>query len=489
MNFLEKIAQNFIRYREQPAFVIDGESYTYEAFSRMTGGIIKRLEEEGFKQGDRALVVLNDDVQTYAAIFAVWFAGGTMVPVNPTHPGSRNLSVIRQVRPAYVLSHHASHAGWAAHFISLAGIKPAPVPEEFPFFEEDLLYILFTSGSTGVPKGVMITRDNMQHYLDNHRRLLPGLRPGMRYLQMLELTFDGSLQTYLMPLVEGGTVYHVDSGKVKYLEALRLMKEYGIEYVKTNNSTLFFLRPFFDRISLPELKYCLFSGEGLQEHLIREWMRKLPHVRNFNVYGPTECTVNTLAYPIRDEADLERNYHGIIAIGTPFGENRVRICHPDGSPVETGETGEICLAGGQVSPGYWEDAEKTAAAFVTIDGERYYRTGDYGFTGPEGIVYFAGRRDNQVKFKGYRIELQELESHAVRYYSGCRYVAVITGGEVQQLVLAAEGEVDVVGLTAFLRNALPAYMVPDRVEVVDAFPLTANGKIDKNRLREMITRQ
>jgi acyl-coenzyme A synthetase/AMP-(fatty) acid ligase len=234
-----------------------------------------------------------------------------------------------------------------------------------------------------------------------------GLQKGDRYLHMFELSFDLSVVSYVLPLQHYGTIYTVSDQNIKYLEIYRLLEEYKLNYAIIVPSVLAMLRPYFEDIDLPELRNVALSGEAVPLKLTEEFQQCCPNAQFHNYYGPTECTIFCTSYKIpRNEIP---SLIGIVSIGKATLNQVSKLIREDGSEAANGEKAELYLGGSQVSVGYVKNAEMNLASFLTIDGVNFYKTGDLVIQKNDGLLYYLGRKDQQVKIQGYRIELMEVE--------------------------------------------------------------------------------
>jgi amino acid adenylation domain-containing protein len=482
---LESFRRACVTHADRPALVIAGRSHSYRELAGHVAGIAQLLEA-----GDNVGILASDDVETYAAVFAVWLSGRAMVPLSPTHPAERNAGILVQAGVSVVLgSRDQAFATLAprttARFIVTRGARDdgAPLPSG-PITPDTVAYILFTSGSTGDPKGVPITHAALDAFVAAFDALALGIDENDRVLQMFELTFDLSLMSYCVPLMRGAAVHTVPPDGIKHLDVYRVLAEARITCALMVPSILAHLRPYFDEIVLPELRASLFCGEALPGHLVRGWSACAGNARLLNVYGPTEATIFCLAYECVRGA-RHKTSNGIVSIGRAMHGVDIAIVDEQGKPVAAGAQGELCLAGAQVTHGYWRDPAKTARAFFTRDGRRFYRTGDLCSSDGDGDVRYHGRIDHQVKVQGYRVELAEIEHHA-RELGGREHLAAVAvaddaGNNVIHLfVEKLHG--DPAALASGLATRLPPYMLPARIIGIDVLPLNANGKIDRPAL-------
>jgi D-alanine--poly(phosphoribitol) ligase subunit 1 len=498
-DFLERIAQNLLEKRERRAFYIGGTGYTYGELASAIAEIQSALKAEKVGNGHVG-VYLADDIHTYASILALWMSGRAFVPVNPLFPAARNRKIMEQLGLRWVLHSREMDPGvmipgCRALHTGAIDLKSDRKPVLDKYTRERDAYVLFTSGSTGNPKGVRISFQNLYAFVrDFINYPAYSFTPEDRFLQIYDLSFDGSVPCYTVPLAIGASVHTVPPDGIKYLAAYKLIHEQRLTFVKMPPSTLSYLRPYFSSIRLPVVKYCLLGGEALPTLLAGEWEPCVPNALIQNVYGPTEATVNCLIYDWNGPGSQRKELNGIASIGKVFGTNRALVISENGALAKPGETGELLVAGDQVSPGYWKDEKLNEKAYVQLDMEgetlRFYRTGDVVTVDGDGDVMFIGRNDEQVQVRGYRVELGEIESLARAFLDGKNVMAIGRDqgmGEMKIFLAVESVEVDPLPLRGHLQEHLPSYMIPDRILCIPHFPRLVSGKLDRKALSEMIS--
>ena len=353
-------------------------------------------------------------------------------------------------------------------------------------------YIIFTSGSTGEPKGVPISRKNLNAFYRAYSALGWELDENDRMLQMFELTFDVSVVSCLYPLTLGACVYAVPQKGMKYLNVLDIMERHRLTFAAVAPSVLRLSRPYFGEISFPDLRYLVVTAEATDVNLLDEFRPCIPNVMVINLYGPTEATIYCTSYVV--PAEGAKHHNGMAAIGKPFQGMDYLIASPSGKQLPAGETGELWIAGPQLMSGYWCAPEKTAECFVRdSSGKLYYRTGDLCLADADGDIVYCGRMDTQVKIQGFRIELGEIEHHVRAFYRHTCNALVLPShtpdGNCELHLVIEKNAEDTEKLERYMLSRLPSYMVPRHIHFIPCFPQNNSNKIDRNQLLKCITQK
>ncbi|WP_299252459.1 AMP-binding protein [uncultured Aquimarina sp.] len=493
MEFVKRLQESIEKHSDYNVLCINSTFYTYKEFakeiSKIRTTIVNTIEDSEKLIG----LVTNDDLQTYASIVALWLEGKAYVPVNPEVPFERNAKVFELTETKYVIDSSERSIYIDCKVIAskeLLNTEINLVPKEFS--GDQLAYILFTSGTTGLPKGVPITFDNVQALvgaIDAEPTF--NLEPYDRCLQMFELTFDFSVVTYLFPLLSGSCMYTIPKKAIKYFYIFKLIKEQKLTVLTMVPSIINYLRPYFSEINAPDLRYCSFGGGALHSEIAKEWSDCLPNCKIFNYYGPTEFTVYSGFYPYQKETDT-KSHNGIIAIGAPQKDTLYLIVNEKNEEVGIGQTGELCLGGPQITPGYWKNEERNIQSFFTREENdktvRYYKTGDLCLKDEEGDFLYVSRADFQVKIRGYRVELAEIEFHAKsKSDKKVNMVALDITNNLgnAELGLAIESEpFDTKEIFDYFKTKMPDYMIPGHVRFIKEFPHSINGKVNRKKLKE-----
>jgi amino acid adenylation domain-containing protein len=357
--------------------------------------------------------------------------------------------------------------------------------------ESDLAYVIFTSGSTGIPKGVCISRGNVASFIEAFWKTGISVSNHDRCLQCFDMTFDVSVQSYLVALTRGASLYTVPYGVVKYIYVASLIQEYKITFCALAPSMLSYLRPYFGEFDAKSLRTCILTAEACPIDLMEAWSQCAVNAELYDFYGPTEATVYCTYYHFNRDGQ-NHSLNGVVSIGKPLDGMDAVILDEEDKALEMMQKGELCVAGPQLSHGYWNDESKNKASFFLreVNGEkvRFYHTGDLCYCDISGNIMYSGRIDQQAKIQGYRVELSEIEHHARSFYGGtCRVVAIAYQNEssLTEIGLFVESaETEDKALLSYLRTKMPPYMIPTRVLFVPDFPLNRSDKVDRNKLKE-----
>lgn len=509
------------------AVALGDERLTYGQLEDSSNRLARCLLESGCDRGDRVCVLMPKSPVAIMAIVAIYKAGGIYVPLDPASPAPRLAKIIGSCQPRWILAAGAVsgllddladddrwspsiRVGWLepdrvqgerfrAEFSTrdLAAYSGSPV--DVSAARDDPAHLLYTSGSTGVPKGVIITHGNVLsfiewavQYFDIHPSdRISGHSPLHFDLSVLDIfgTFAAGAELHLVP----PEVNVLPNKLADFIRATALTQWFSVPSV-LNHMAKFDVVRFDD---FPTLRRLLWCGEVFPTPALIHWMRRLPHVRFTNLYGPTETTIASSYYTLPACPEDEG---APIPIGRPCAGETLFVLDEHLRPVPPGEVGDLYIGGVGLSPGYWRDPEKTRAAFLpdphsSHAADRIYKTGDLARVGEDGLVYFLGRDDSQIKSRGYRIELGEIEAglHALGILQEAAVIAVPTTGFEGASICCAYvplrgRSLPPTEVRSDLSRFLPAYMLPSRWMALDELPKTANGKIDRGRLKEMFHR-
>ena len=479
------------RHAGRPAVWVGGNTLSYGDLALHGDAVILQSAVE---QSGVIMIATERKFPFFCTAFGCLSNGITYVPINPKWPATRILQIAEVVTPdAILFDSITAHTPTATELVRL---NRAPVFEVTissamkmrqlcdgaerslrTFQAADYAYIMFTSGSTGVPKGVPITTLNLSSYVAAMSKIL-SLTSEDRVLQTVETTFDLSVHDMMLSWTAGAMLAIVPEGNAPF--GPRFVRQLGITSwlcvpsagAQAKNHGL--LRPD----SMPSLRTSLFCGEALPAALARTWLAAAPNSRVLNIYGPTEATIAFSAFEVERG---KSQAHAVVPLGYPIGDQKMDL----------DDNGELLLCGTQLSPGYLSNPGGTEKAFILRNGVRWYRTGDRASFEAESGYLYKGRLDSQVKLRGYRVELGEVEA-ALRKHCDTDLVAAVPIYEVgptvyEKLVgVICGGNGSLEEIRVSLRQSLPEYMVPDRFVSVQEMPKNSNDKIDYLALRKLL---
>ena len=510
-------------HHSRSALELADQIFTYEELWNYAGRITACLGQRLAPSETIVAVLANRSVGAYGGILGVLASGRGYVPLNPKFPLERTLimlnasgcqtvvvgrecaGVLESLLPriSTPLTIITADSGWELNggdtsphrFISARDLSKVADPCDPIINGDATAYLLFTSGSTGVPKGVPVSHSNVRAYMDYAAKRFQ-INVDDRCSQNFDLTFDLSVHDLFTCWNAGATLCPYSE---QTLTPATLIVEKGI--------TVWFSVPsvamFASKVGLltpgafPTLRWSLFCGEALSSSLACVWQEAACNSILENLYGPTEATIAITAYQWDAQKSSAECVSGLVPIGWPYEGQEISVVNEDLQPVPPGKMGELCLAGSQVTSGYLNNPENTAKNFVRLPhtADRvWYRTGDLVQQDERGCVYYLGRRDFQVKVNGYRVELQEIDL-ALRQAADTELAVAIpwpvSNGSATGVVGVLSGSDPTLDerILSACSDRLPRYMVPQRIFHFKGLPLNVNGKIDRGKIAEMIAQQ
>jgi amino acid adenylation domain-containing protein len=504
---VDLVSESFSLYPSKGAVRIYDNVWTYADLRDLSGKISEYLLKSGMKKGDRIIVLMNKSIYLYAAVVGIMQGGGIYVPLDTRTPSARLARIVEDIAPfdVFVDRHSIRHYqdcekllnnwfrtlylddnGYSSYEKIDFKEESAKDMKNFPpVSPEDLALILYTSGSTGVPKGAMITHGNLYNIV-NFTIQFFGYGPGDVGSALNANGFDMAMAEILMTLCSGGMLGVYPEEILFPRDILELTYRYGITKMFLVPSTLSSLvdGDLIQSDLLHQLKDVHLGGESIPANVLTKAMSLLPQARFHNSYGPTETTFYTAMHTF--SRPLNAN-HNIFPIGFTIASNKFFLDRTE-FPDEQGR-GELLIAGPQVGSGYWNDPEKTRNAFgVTDTGERFYRTGDIASFNPKVGYFIHGRKDHQIKFMGYRIELGEIERilSLLPLVKENVVIPVYVKGKIAELRLIYSSDRDCnQEIRKYLNKHLPSYMIPKSLIRVEGLPKNQNNKIDRVLIKEM----
>jgi D-alanine--poly(phosphoribitol) ligase subunit 1 len=497
MNFLTKIKNSIINRQNELSFFINDKSYTYKEFGKIVSDVNQLLIRKKI-ENQLIGVITHDSLETYSSLIGILFSGNGYIPIDPNYPHDRVDSIIKQAGINIIITDNDFDSKKLQYNnrIDIINIKKNEsddyVLEISPVSLNSIAYIVFTSGSTGLPNGVCISFENINAYVESFENIGWNLDAEDKFLQLSNLTFDMSIITYLIPLCYGASIYTVSQNNIKYMKAIDLLLNSNITFCAIVPSVISYLRPYFDEINIEKLKYFLVGGESVSLSLIREWSKCIPNAEIVIMYGPTETTVFSHIYTVKKNVMESKNYNGILSIGNSLKNIKNIVVDENMNIVGKNIKGELCIAGEQVMLGYLNNPQKNHLVFInkTIGDEylKFYRTGDLVFLDDDEYLQYCGRIDHQFKIEGHRVELGEIEKH-VRDFTSIYNVAAIgykTKLGIFKIHLFIENyKGEYVDIKGYLQDIVPKYMIPTAFTSLSILPLNVNGKIDRLALQKI----
>ncbi len=463
---------------------------TYAEVDRLSTALAHKLIASGVGPNASVAVCLKPSLDVLTAILAIYKTRGTYLPVDPSFPPVLIQRMLEEAEPRLVLTHSAlaalTRASQVPQFcFDTAQLSPEDLPNLAPGTQDDGAYLLYTSGTTGKPKGVMATQGNLAHYLgvarDRYR-----FGQGDCFTSLARYTFSISLFDLLLPLTCGASVCLIDREDIFSFEDLvRHLRQ--VTVMHAGPSLLGGLFRYLRSTSsapktLMNLRHVSTGGDLVPPSVMEEMKRVFPQAEIFVIYGCTEISCMGTTFPVSRQTKIMTSF-----VGQPFPGVEVRLLDDKQTPAAPGEVGEIFVAGPGVSRGYLKQPELTCTKFVSLENHRGYLTGDLGRLHPDGNLEILGRRDFQVQLRGIRIELAGIEKTVldIGLAEQCIVVARAFSEEDMRLVafVVKPTQTTVTGFKRVLGNQLPDYMLPQHVVALEAMPLTANGKVDRNELK------
>jgi amino acid adenylation domain-containing protein len=508
------------------AIAMADDTLTYAEAEAAANRLAALLRQLGTVDGDRIALVCPKSPATVVAMLACLKVGALYVPIDTATPPARIALILRAVEARAIFS--VPEAVELLDALAAEGVVDAATPiisleadeivgdavrsvasrtdwamldaspVDLAVSDDHAAHVLFTSGSTGVPKGVVITHANVATFVDWAVRYF-GIGPDDRLSGHTPFHFDLSTLDIYGTITSGASLHLVPAQtSIVPQRMAAFIRDTALTQWFSVPSVLSYLAKF-DTVAdgdFPDLRRVMWCGEVLPVPTLIHWMQRLPHVQFTNLYGPTEATIASSYYTM---PECPRSETEQVPIGVACdGEELVVL--DGGVEADPKATGEIHIGGVGLSPGYWRDPEKTASVFVADprpgrEGERLYRTGDLGWRDEDDVVHFIGRADTQVKTRGYRVELGEIEV-ALDSIDALRESAVVgvtsegfEGTAICCAYVSGEHEVGPADIRAALAKRVPNYMIPSRWQGFDALPRNANGKVDRPHLRQMFEQQ
>ncbi len=492
------------RTPDATALVFNDLSMSYRELDTRANALAHRLIDEGARPGDRIGIYLSRSFELMIAAIAIHKVGAAYVPLDPAYPADRLVHYVTDSAATFVVTNVAlapSLPKSDAVPVMVAGAGEATDRPEVDIPDDALAYVIYTSGSTGIPKGVQVEHRNVSNFFTGMDAYLDG-GPGGVWLAVTSLGFDISVLELFYTITRGDKVVIVSEesrvtlsdggvGEADYSLSAQLTRHKATVLQCTPSMGRMILADEGARAALGQLKQILLGGEAVTASLTAD-IRSISSAQIIDMYGPTETTIWSTAHPVQG------NETGVVPVGRPMANQTVYVLDAAMQPVPIGLPGELWIGGLGVTRGYWQRDELNADRFRRdpfadetgvrrYEQARMYGTGDLVRWRADGVLDFLGRTDHQVKIRGQRLELGEIEARINRA-EGVRQAVVVPKGEGAETRLVAyveqAGAIDIAGVRADLVANLPEVMVPSQFVVLDALPLTPNRKVDRKALPE-----
>ena len=472
--FYESIIHHAQTQPERMALIASDARFTYHEFDQATNRIANALRQRGVREGDRVALLLPRTSRLILSMFGVQKAGAAYIPCDPEYPADRVKLILEDSGAKLIITPEVAEELLQTEDTTLPQTSLTP---------DDLAYLIYTSGSTGRPKGVMLRHEGMCNYataLPANVEAYAVANAAESILAVTTISFDASLHEIAISLFNGLTLVLANEEQTKNpLDMADLIHEHHIGYVSATPSqwqTWIYSTEFVEAIrTVPIIR---FGGEKLPESLLHQ-MQQLTPSRILNTYGPTETTVSS---NIQELTHADR-----VTVGRPQLNVKEFVVDSDGNELPVGVVGELYIGGRGVARGYNNLDDMTRERFIDYHGTRIYKSGDYAKWAPDGDVFILGRKDHQIKLRGLRIELGEVENVIARV-EGVKNVVImirqLSGKEHLCAYFTADRPIDITEMKAEISKSLTQYMVPTAYLQLEKMPMTPNGKTDLKALPE-----
>ena len=493
LDYLEKTAE---RVPEKIAFSGENGSLSFKELLKRSRSIGSYLHTAGYYKKP-VVIFMEKGPDAIAATFGVIYAGNYYVVIDEEMPAFRIELILKTLEADCMICDEtteqlAEKFGYQGRICKYERmINDLPDMDALDEIrrkqiDTDPIYAVFTSGSTGVPKGVLACHRSVIDYIENFT-LATGMDETNVFANQAPLYFDAPLKEIGATIKFGATTYIVPKQLFMFpIKLVEYLNEHKINTLCWAASALSLISSMktFNKIVPEYVKTVTFVGEVFPVKQLNEWKRVLPDAEFYNLYGPTETTGVCCVYHVDREFELEE----MIPAGKPFKNTSILLLDENGKEVPKGEVGEICVKGTCLTLGYYKNPEKTAECFVqnplnSIYPETIYKTGDLGRLNQDGDLIYVSRKDFQIKHMGHRIELGEIEVVAGAM-EGIASVCCLFDNEKKKIIFFYTGDVSKADVAAYIKEKLPRYMFPSYFEQLERMPYTPNGKLDRVKLKE-----
>ena len=485
-----RLQEAFKKHGDHAAIRIGKRSWSYGDLYQKSLAVSSAIRKASSSSSPVAILG-GKSFMTYAGICGALFSSRAYMPLNIKFPVNRNQKML-ELSGADIIIADEECSSMLRELKTECKVISGPDLSEGDIYEitagpGEPAYLLFTSGTTGVPKGVPVSNRNVCAYID-HMQSAWDFKPNDNFSQTFDLTFDLSVHDMMLCWLSGACLCIPEDDSpfrmASYIRDQKISVWFSVPSVAVLMDRMRLLKPD----SIGGIRISFFCGEPLPDVIAGKWQAATGGKTVVNLYGPTEATIAISAYGW--DEDHHKSKNGITCLGHIFDGQEFMLLDPETMKPAQKE-GELCLGGSQVISGYLDDDQLTEKYFIQMDeqpGKRWYRTGDLACLDEEGSLFFLGRTDAEVKISGYRVNLLELDA-VIRKAAGSELVASILHEKQTPAIVSFVGRDKDVSEQAIMQACkleLPWYMIPERIIFVNEMPLNINGKIDRNKLKQMI---
>ena len=484
------------------AIMSDSNAYSFLELDILSTNFAHVLVNNfGICKGDRIVFIAEKSTELIAAIIATWKAGAVYVPIDKENGINRSRFMINDVNPRLVISSSEYLTKYkdaisgcdTVDYNFIKSLSKAIQGSALPIKveEQDTAVIIYTSGSSGMPKGVCLSHQSVVDYFQAENDLLQ-FDQTTNNINFGPFHFDVSIQDTFLPISFGSGVYLYNSFLIPTL-IVDLVQQFDVTHLICISSVFTLITgddKAMEALNNSRLQCCMVGGEVLDNKVVNYWLSKIKALRFYNGYGPTECNSLCMAYHIQHiEEDRKRLY----PIGKPFNGSKALLVDQENNAIHANNTiGKLLIGGRQLMQGYWKLSEQTAKAFHHINGEKYYITGDLAQRDNNGNYIFEGRNDSEVKILGRRINLNEIRDNVLKIpqvnYSVIDMIEINGEKEIYAYIYVPEGEAALSeeAVIAHMKENVPVYMIPKHIFITGKVFKTRSKKISEKKIREYI---